>query len=249
MLCLAFVVCLNALYRPKFMVAALWGIVALVLAIIGNMLRISFISVGLLYEPVLGFDVMAQPFHDLLGYGTIALSLLPVLLGHRASSTCSSEKVAAVSPKWFPIIRLPATLLPATLLPATPLPATLLPECLQVFAAVGLLSLALIIVNLPRQALDVSRPLAEIQMPLALEGHVGRPQGLTAMESAYFEQYGGQARKALYGKMALTLVQTSWLSRGIPRHTVFACADGALPGDRTARRQLARRSHLHVRSR
>ncbi|MDF1775312.1 MAG: exosortase T [Rhizobiaceae bacterium] len=209
MLCLAFVVCLNALYRPKFMVAALWGIVALVLAIIGNMLRISFIAVGLLYEPVLGFDVMAQPFHDLLGYGAIALSLLPVLLGHRASSTCSSEKVAAVSSKWFPIIRLPATPLPATPLPATRLPATRSPECLQVFAAVGLLSLALIIVNLPRQALDVSRPLAEIQMPLALEGHVGRPQGLTAMESAYFEQYGGQARKALYGKMALTLVQTS----------------------------------------
>ena len=194
MLCLAFVVCLNALYRPKFMIAALWGFVALVLAIIGNMLRISFIAVGLLYEPMLGFDVMAQPFHDLLGYGTIALSLLPVLLGHRASSTCSSEKVAAVSLKWLPIIRLPTILLPA---------------CLQVFAAVGLLSLALIIVNLPRQALDVSRPLAEIQLPLALEGHVGRPQGLTAMESAYFEQYGGQARKALYGKMALTLVQTS----------------------------------------
>lgn len=194
MLCLAFVVCLNALYRPKFMIAALWGVVAIVLAITGNMLRISFIAVGLLYEPVLGFDVMAQPFHDLLGYGTIALSLLPVLLGHRASSTCSSEKVAAVSPKYLPTIRLPAILLS---------------ECLQVCAAVGLLSLALIIVNLPRQALDVSRPLAEIQMPLALEGHVGRPQGLTAMESAYFEQYGGQARKVLYGKMALTLVQTS----------------------------------------
>tara|TARA_R110000744_G_scaffold24042_2_gene60615 strand:- start:398 stop:685 length:288 start_codon:yes stop_codon:yes gene_type:complete len=67
-----------------------------------------------------GFDVMGEPHHDLLGYGTIALSLLPVLSGRQASSACRPEKIAAVSPEWLPPIRLPA--------------------CLQVFAAAGLYS-------------------------------------------------------------------------------------------------------------
>tara|TARA_R110000744_G_scaffold24042_2_gene60616 strand:- start:692 stop:991 length:300 start_codon:yes stop_codon:yes gene_type:complete len=46
--CLAFVVSLNALYHPNFMIAALWGIAAFIRAIVGYMLRISVISVGLL---------------------------------------------------------------------------------------------------------------------------------------------------------------------------------------------------------
>jgi hypothetical protein len=76
-------------------------------------------------------------------------------------------------------------------------------------SALVFLSLALFIVSLPRQALDVSASTRPQPLPLTLAGEVGVDEALLPIEEHYFRQYGGHAQKRRYGPMSLTLVHTS----------------------------------------
>lgn len=197
MLSLAFVTILHARYRPGLMTAMLWTLAALAFAIAGNALRISILAVGLGYpESVFGLNVMAEPVHSLIGYLTLGLSLAPVFLFYGPTAVPASEMAGET---WAGKAQSP--------------------HCrasdLQVFgwlravAALGFLGLALVIVNLPRQALDVSARVTTRTLPIVIGGEAGVAEPLLPVERAYLIQYGGHAEKRRYGPLALTLVQTS----------------------------------------
>lgn len=188
-LSLALIVALNAIRGPKFSHAVMWVLLTIVLSILGNALRISLIAVALVYRDTVGFDVMSQPAHDILGYATIALSLLAILIFHKGSAPLYSRN------------KVSKTLRNTS--------SSDLPKFYANAATLGSVVLALIIVNAPRQALDVSGKLNPLYLPSTLADEFRVPQKLLPREAAYFEQFGGQAKKALYGDMALTLVETT----------------------------------------
>ncbi|MEM8796041.1 MAG: exosortase T [Pseudomonadota bacterium] len=187
MLSLAALAALNALYHPTLRQIVVWTTATLGLSLLGNTLRISLLATGLVYEEATGINVMAQPLHDLIGYATIALSLAPVLWLYRPEGARAPFQ-ADVQPR----ARIRSN-----------------PSSFQKSASLGFVLIACGIVFLPRQALDVSKALADTPLPIVLNGSAKKLQDLTAIESAYFERYGGSAQKALYGPMALTMVRTT----------------------------------------
>ena len=187
MLSAAFLVCLNAIYRPRFSTALLWGIITICLSILGNILRITMLAVGLVNkELIFGVDVMAQPVHDLIGYTTIVLSLLPLVLFYKPQAAPQNNWGHSLQTKSFQI-----------------------PIWVQRSSALGFVALVFVVITLPARPLDISTPVAPIEMPSNLLGHKGITQPLEPIEKDYFEQFGGRAQKARFGPMALTLVQTS----------------------------------------
>ncbi|WP_269581356.1 exosortase T [Roseibium sp. Sym1] len=185
MLTMAFVVILTALHRPRLRTAMLWIGIALVLGLLGNALRISLLAVGIAFPGgVLGADVMAQPLHDVIGYLTLALSLAPVFFLYRpgAGGRAGAPRMPILPP---------------------------MSRGVRTLSALVFLSLACVIVALPRQALDVSAATPPRPLPLTLEGETGVDVALLPIEQLYFRRYGGHASKRRYGPLALTVVQTT----------------------------------------
>ncbi len=186
MLALATVTVLNALFRPRLTRAAMLIALTIVLAIVANALRIALLAVGLVVEPATGLDVMAAPAHDLIGTATLILALAPLVwLAGKTSRPAETAPRPGSRPAWLQSGR------------GVP------------FLSAGFVILALVIVALPRQALDVSRTLAPVALPSALDGAIRRSEPLSAIERAYFETFGGTAQKAKYGPMGMTIVQTT----------------------------------------
>lgn len=185
MLCLATIVALNGLFRPRFFSAARMLLLTLVLSVFGNALRIAFLATGIANKDATGIDVMAPLAHDLIGYFTLILSLAPIIWLYRTAPQIDVPKARPVVSnikrhnRYLPVL------------------------------AVWFFASAILIISLPRQALDVSHQLDSISLPLSLNGKVGNSVNLTSVESRYFEQFGGTAEKAIYGQLALTLVQTT----------------------------------------
>ncbi|WP_420335747.1 exosortase T [Roseibium sp.] len=185
MLALTFVVGLNALYRPKLPVAICWIAVTLFLSVVANVIRIGVLAVGLSHpDQIFGLDVMANPLHDLIGYVALALSLVPVLVFYKPGSAVRASR---------PISRLHWS-------PSKPV---------RHLGSLVFLSLALVIVSLPRQALDVSAAAEPQPLPLSIDGEYGIDEPLLPVERSYFEQYGGHAQKRRYGALSMTLVHTT----------------------------------------
>lgn len=185
MLAMAFIVTLNALYRPRLATAMFWIAATLALSIVANVLRIGVLAVGLSHpDYVFGLNVMAQPLHDVIGYAALTLSLLPVLFLYKPRPSVRPQRRGSRL-SWSP---------------SRPVRHL----CSLVF-----LSLALVIVSLPRQALDVSAATTPQALPLSLAGEFGVDETLLPVEQRYFEQYGGHAQKRRYGELAVTLVHTT----------------------------------------
>ncbi len=196
-LSLAFVTILHALYRPRLTTAVLWTLAALASAIAANALRISLLAVGLGYpDSMFGLNVMAEPVHSLIGYLTLGLSLVPVFLFYGPTAVPASEMAGE-------------TLAGKAQSPHCRASDLQVSGWLRGVAALGFLGLALVIVNLPRQALDVSARVTTRTLPAVIDGEVGVAEPLLPVEQAYLTQYGGHAEKRRYGPLALTLVQTS----------------------------------------
>ncbi|MBG6162085.1 exosortase/archaeosortase family protein [Labrenzia sp. EL_195] len=185
MLAMAFIVVLNALFRPGILVSAFWIALTMSLSLLANALRIGALAIGLSHpEHVFGLNVMAQPLHDIIGYVALGLSLLPVLAFYKPRRVNRSTGTTG----WF------------AWSPSRPV---------QHLSALVFLALALVIVTLPRNALDVSAATQPQILPLSLGGEFGVDEDLLPVEQRYFEQYGGHAQKRRYGALALTLVQTT----------------------------------------
>ena len=187
MLGMAVFVTLSALYQPRLQTALAWGLATIALSIAGNAVRISVLAAGIVNQDYTGIDVMAQPTHDIVGYATIVLSLFPLFGFYRPNRAANIKHSTLRMPFCFPRAR----------------------RWLTRLISVGFVTLALLIVFLPRNAIDVSRSIPNIALPQVLSGSPKQTRKLESVENAYFQQYGGTAQKAVYGPMALTLVQTT----------------------------------------
>ncbi|MCP5084857.1 MAG: exosortase T [Alphaproteobacteria bacterium] len=173
--------------KPIAVVAGLTATVAT--ACVANLLRIAVLAVGLAEPGKLGgINVMAQPWHDLIGL--TALLLVCAVLAVWVRLVWRPTQVE--NPNWF---ALPPPRLPS-------------PRWTLTGATCALLA-ALVITGLPRTALDVSAPAAAKALPIALTGHLKRSVQLTPRERAFFNQFGGWSAKAEYGPHGLMLVNTS----------------------------------------
>ncbi len=156
---------------------------------LSNVARIAVLAVGIAQPATFGgINVMAQPWHDLIG-------LVALLL------------VCAVLAVWVRLAWRPAfdTGNHIISLRRIPLPFTGWSRA----AAAAVLLAAVAITGLPRTALDVSAPAAARPLPSALNGQLKRPVALAPREAAFFEQFGGWSAKANYGPHGLMLVSTS----------------------------------------
>ena len=158
--------------------------------ILVNVIRIIVIATGLVYPKLfMGIDVMAAPWHDLLGLIFLSIGCLPVIYwASLANKRQHPPKIISnkkrVGDK--PLLRL------------NPL-----------WQACGFLIIAAVIISLPRKPIDVARPNITVDLPSWIHGNTAIHVPLLPQEKAYFTQYGGAAAKAIYGEHGLLIVKTS----------------------------------------
>jgi exosortase/archaeosortase family protein len=179
---------LMCVFRPSLLNAVLIGLVTLVSALLANMIRISCLAIFIAYpEKIGGIDVMAQPWHDLIGLFCLVLAALPLVLlcNKFAPSNCGLD------------------------LPGFKNLEGLNDSKTKILPALSFLILATIIVSLPRHALDVSSTTTPLNLPVYLHGQYGQAVALTAQEQSYFTQFGGAAIKMRYGNNSALLIRTT----------------------------------------
>jgi hypothetical protein len=167
-------------------------------------------------EKIGGIDVMAQPYHDLIGLVCLTLAALPLvcLSGRRVvtiklippnppfskgGKTSPFEKGGELARgRWGIYIRH--------------------------FTALGFVILAAVIISLPRQPLDVSDTRTALSLPVYLNGEYAQTVELSEKEQNYFTQYGGTALKRRYGDSSVLLIRSNSPLRHI--HTPDDCLRG-----------------------
>jgi exosortase/archaeosortase family protein len=191
-----------ALARPGILQAILGLGLTLAVAFIANVVRITVLAIGIAFYPA-GFpvDVMAQPWHDLIGLTILGVSAMPVIVWARSLDRAEIMPFIqherprprhGLRPTPFCLAALSARR------PAAPLAG-----------ALAFLAASLAIIILPRHALDVAKRDIPIVLPDRIDGRLASPVALSAQETAYFVQYGGAAAKADYGSTSLLVVRTS----------------------------------------
>jgi len=156
-----------------------------------NILRICVLAI-LIGFPELAFniDVMAQPTHDIIGLFLLSLGVLPIILWAKKSPVGKKEKSLPkklIQDAWW----------------LTP------NKFLNGLYAVGIIIIALFVVNIPKKARDVSIKNIEIALPMVISNQFAIDVPLQNQEKIYFTQYGGSAKKAKYGQQNLMIVKTS----------------------------------------
>ncbi|MER0238477.1 exosortase T [Fulvimarina sp. MAC8] len=189
MLALALAVAVIAIRRPAAFHTFTAIVATLAMAILANGMRIALIAAGINHRELIGVDVMAAPWHDAVGYLTLAVSVLPVLFVP-AGPTQRKGRRPAVLPRFRAS-------------------APAIPYRTGAILAAAFCIFALVIVTLPKTPIDVSASVAQLQMPAIIDGEVARTLPLEPIEEAYFQRFGGQALKAAYGETTLTLVRTA----------------------------------------
>lgn len=180
MLLLALFCGLSAWQRPRLPLAVIAGLSTLILAVLGNSVRISLLALGL----VNGWDVMAEPLHGIIGLITLGLSALPLLFWYRAAPLQSEERPKARRvPPPHRYTRLPL--------------------------ALAFLGLSLWIITLPKSPVDVSASTPLPPLPTMIGGALREDIPLTDIEEIYFRAFGGKAVKAQYGSLGLNRVSTT----------------------------------------
>jgi len=179
---------LMAVARPGWR----WGLVALLsvplAAWLSNSLRILLLALGVMHPPA-GVDVMAQPWHELVGLLALVPGLGLLIWVFFLVLRSKREPIAQRQRQPEVQNRSPST-------------AALLPLSLL------FLPLALLIVTLTPQPLDAGRVLEKPYAPRFLAGEYGQSVPLLPKERAYFEQYGGAAVKAQYADRGLLITHT-----------------------------------------
>ena len=193
----------SAVSRPGPVQAFGGFAVTLTAALVANIVRICILAVGIARPDLyFGIDVMAQPWHDLVGLITLLVGAAPIIAWACRISSLPRPAPAVNGASW-------------------PRNA---PRLSPVFPAAVFLVLALVIVNLPHRPVDVVRRDISIDLPERLAGYRAEPINLTAAEKSYFVQFGGAAAKAGYGANNLLIVRTSAPLRHL--HTPDDCLRG-----------------------
>lgn len=178
-----------ALCRATPLAVGVGFVATLLTACFANLLRIAVLAVGIAEpERLGGLNVMAQPWHDLIGLAALSLVCVVLMVWVRWAWQPVVPRLVASSPK--PVRRAFSSSVAKS-------------------AAVCALVAALAITGLPRTALDVTAPASARALPSSLSGHVRHSVALTERERAFFNQFGGWSAKAEYGPHGLMLVNTS----------------------------------------
>ena len=238
LLCLLYAT-LMCVFRPSLLRGLLIGGVTLASALVANIIRISFLATFIAYpEKIGGIDVMAQPYHDLIGLFCLTLAALPLvcLSGSRLSFLRSNDTDTKL--RIFPFAlslskgewkNLSTQVKPFMLRLFDKLTAqherlNLLERGNDKFIAIGFLLLAAVIISLPRKPLDVSNTSTALNLPTYLNGQVAQAIELSRQEQNYFTQYGGTALKRRYGDSNVLLIRTNSPLRHL--HTPDDCLRG-----------------------
>lgn len=185
-----------AVTQPRARHAATGAVVMLVAAIVANMVRISVLAIGIAHPDAFGgIDVMDGIWHDAIGYGALAIGLLPLLGFMRVLRGRDDEAVAPGERAVPRGGRIPIARQLIWLGGITPAVLTLLAT--------------LIIVNLPRRAFDVASADTTLTVPAFIGASQAVPVSISGREAHYFTAYGGAAAKASYGASSLMLVRTT----------------------------------------
>lgn len=190
-------------------------------AFASNTLRITLLALGLAYpESVSGIDVMAEPWHDLIGLLSLFLGALPLLFFARRVYT----RVRPVHPV---LTQLRHGYSRALLRDGwwLVMPASAPRGRWKVATSFAFLACAIVITQIPGTPVDVSRELPELHLPYAMDGFVGKTEKLTEKEQVYFTRYGGQASKKRYGANQLLVIRTTSPLRHL--HAPDECLRGA----------------------
>jgi hypothetical protein len=215
-------------FRPAWLRGLLIGVVTLASALLANVIRISFLATFIAFpEKIGGIDVMAQPYHDLIGLVCLTLAALPLVAYAMRTETPAPYKECAINS---------ADLVGAGSKPARSKPAlgfkfrnkggfrTRPYECGNEWIALGFVILAAVIISLPRQPLDVSDTHTALSLPVYLNGEYAQAVELSQKEQNYFTQYGGTALKRRYGDSSVLLIRSNSPLRHI--HTPDDCLRG-----------------------
>jgi exosortase/archaeosortase family protein len=212
LLLLAFAIA-AALVRPGLRTALLGAALTLVAALVSNTLRIAVLAIGIARPDYFGgADVMAQPWHDLIGLAAQAAGAAPLLAWMHWV-----RRTEAVEPSAIPAGNAGHSAHDGWGLPVS--------QRLQFAGGLAALAAAALIVSLPRKPLDVSRRDVTIVLPTSLGGYPAKPIRLTPRESAFFTEFGGAAAKASYGAHNLLMVRSSSPLRHL--HGPDECLRGA----------------------
>jgi hypothetical protein len=198
-------------FRPSLLRGLLIGAVTLASALLANVIRISFLATFIAFpEKIGGIDVMAQPYHDLIGLVCLTLAALPLvcLSGRRVGKRLFACPPISTVPRGQ-TIKLFAH------------PTLILNDK---FIALGFVLLAAVIICLPRQPLDVSDTRTALSLPVYLNGEYAQAVELSQKEQNYFTQYGGTALKSRYGDSSVLLIRSNSPLRHI--HTPDDCLRG-----------------------
>jgi exosortase/archaeosortase family protein len=201
LLCLLYAT-LMCVFRPSWLRGMLIGVVTLASALLANVIRISFLAAFIAFpEKIGGVDVMAQPYHDLIGLVCLTLAALPLV--------------------WLSV---GANLFALSTTPTPTARINSLPLLNDKFVALGFVILATVIISLPRQPLDVSDTRTALSLPVYLNGEYAQAVELSQKEQNYFTQYGGTALKRRYGDSSVLLIRSNSPLRHI--HTPDDCLRG-----------------------
>lgn len=189
--------------RPDWRQGVFGALLLLASAFAANTLRITLLALGLAYpERIGGTDVMAQPWHDLIGLTCFGIGALPLLW---FAARYAYTRVRPVHPVILQIRYGYSRALQRDgwwLAPA-------LRGGRTKAAAFAFLACALFITHLPGAPLDVSRELPALALPAMLNGTAGEALPLSPKELAYFTRYGGEAIKTRYGDNQLQIIRTT----------------------------------------
>jgi exosortase/archaeosortase family protein len=166
-------------FKPTLTRSLLMAAVTLASAVLGNIIRIVVLSIFIAYpEKIGGINVMAQPWHDVIGLACLLLAALPLAL------LCGKRGLSQ----------------PLNLTLTGHKAVTLYNNTAKTRLALGFACLAALITMLPRTPLDISENHSPLSLPTYLNGQFGQAVALRPIEQDYFAQFGGSAKKMRYGE-------------------------------------------------
>ena len=187
--------------RPSYKNGILGVLVTLAASLSSNILRIIVFALNIAFpEYFFGINVMSDPIHDLMGLGFLVIGGIPIIYWalkvyqpYKYDTSISSYRNTS-SARLF-------------------CNKDVHTGGLNIFASIPLalvcLCLAITIINLPRNPIDVGKKNLQINLPNWINGDTAKIATLLPKEEAYFTNYGGSAVKADYGIHSLLMVKTS----------------------------------------
>lgn len=202
LLALGFTV-VAAICRPNLHQTLTGAMVVLAAALASNMVRITVLAIGIAHPDWFwGADVMAEPWHDLIGLTTLGLGTVPLIAWGR---TIYQPRRARCRTFDIPLGSVPDRVRKEGWWLETQQRSAMM----TLPGGLALLLAAVLITSLPRTPVDVARKEKPITLPLWIEGRAAEPIELSAQEKDYFTQFGGTAAKARYGNHTLMVIRTS----------------------------------------